>query len=272
MSRGRPAKRYRARTYRRKSRSYKRYVPRRYGRKYRIYGRKMNFKNGILNNSRIMKCPWVTAGVESFPTLGATNIFVPFTDGDIKINSIYDPWAKLGGNSASWYTFLSKMYHTYEVVGAKAVFTFRQYNTQTTGSGTYNIWPTYKFGVKSSTEPTLATVNPSWTDYVSDPNCSMKSMHLNSMGTGKCSIVVYFNPSKWFDRDKREDNTAFFGSDPTNVIYLLPWFMKEDYIGQQLGLTFQFEYSIKILFVVRVTHPYDMQEIPSDMEIKQDDI
>lgn len=272
MSRARPAKRFRARTYKRKPRTYKRYIPRRYGKKMRLRGRKLNYKNGVLSNSRIVKAPWVYSVTGSFPTLTNTNIFIPFTDGDLRINCIIDPLAKSGGSPASWYQFLSRLYTKNEVIGARIVCTWRQLNTQTTAAGTYNVWPTYKVGVKQLTESSLTTTDASWCDYVSDPDAKLKSLHLNNEGTASATIVTYYNPRKWFSKDKRTENVADFGALPDNVIYQLPFYQKEDYVGAALGLTFTFEYSVSILFVIRVSELNDMQDLDDDMQIKQENI
>lgn len=248
--------------------------PKSYGRRFRgtrgtwrkkLTSRKMNYTNNIIGQSRVVIVPWTTAGSITFPTGGASNAFVPFTDGDCRLNSIYDPYLKLGGQTTAWYTFLSSLYHKYEVLSSKYTLTIRQRQVLEVPSTAVD-HPTYKVGVKVDDDGSLPSL-PNWTAFQADPNTTMKSLHFNTNGDGQVSITKYFNRKKWFNNS--EDNEADFGANPTDGVYALPFYQMENLGGLGLGYAPKADYVIDMKFVVRVWDPKDIQDLTGDMVIVQ---
>lgn len=230
-------------------------------------------KNGVLKSGPVVRVTYKYTGSQTLPSGPLTTSMIAL-GATIRANSIYDPNVAITGafnTATSWYNFYSKFYNRYEVLGTKIVLTVRQLSNSNPADGYAGIYPSYKVGLKLDDDGTAFTTTENWVNLTSDPNVNMRTLKMTDSADGQVSVPIVYKPSKWFSKDERVDNMAYFGANPANEVRSVGFIQMENLDSGEInsaygyGVTFTYD----VTYVVRLSDMKDIRELPAEMKIEQ---
>lgn len=251
-------------------RRYRRSVYRRFRRGYRNSVSRFGF-----SQNKVVTMKWF--GMQAF-TLSTGGMGHGTT---IRMNSPFDPWNAITGTfnlTAGGYTMYSQMYHYYTVMSSRLIATIsynRVLNTNKATEGTtsyanaYTIQVPIRWGIKLDDDADISSyTSTGWHAIVCDPDTKWRTFYPNTIGAGHQRLVVRYNPHKYFGirdtRDKSDVIGAAMGSNPTKVCYACPFWQILDEASAYEGSVY-FSVDYKLYMRVRLTEPYDIGTLPSNM-------
>lgn len=188
-----------------------------------------------LNNGHIVKMPYYNIKQLTVGSFGLHELQV------LRLNGIYDPDTSTGGAQPMSHDEFATFYENYQVIGAKAVTTFRWSSTAANAAVTCFAWP----DDDTTAPPTIATKRERYPGKVKTLLPDL---------TETVSITNYFSAKKFFAaKDVADEHQlkAPFTGDPFHQAYLVtgvqdPW---------EVGAISPVAVETKITYIVRLLDP-----------------
>lgn len=165
-------------------------------------------RNFFHGTSRVVKMRYATSQLVTLP-YPAGNISYA-----LRANSIYDPWAGVGGTVANGYTLASNYWNHYCVLGAKCQVTF--YPRPNTADYVFPIQLFIKLADTNTLTPTTFH-----SEHI-EMNGEFKWKMLRANDTDVKRVTCYFSARKFFNVTDVKDNDDLettFGANPTEEAF-----------------------------------------------------